>query len=462
MRPLNRPMFRYGGPIKEGIMDGMQDRTIAGGNQVGKPMGNRTGFADPKKQLLKFIPGFTQQYNKGIANLKKIPGFFRTKVEPFFKSKMGREVPIKAGTTTIGGKTVTTAGQGTKFVPNYLGRDPGVRAIGAAYRAATGPSAQNITGKVVQGVTSPTGLFTIGAFTDALPGGDPLFGTRNIFGQKFDPVTGIKTEGLFGRDLPAKKQLEEQRAKIAAQEEANKIIAQQKLDADENKKLEKIDPKVFEDRKKYYYNLMGLDKLKGDAVYDSLIDASKIIQEEGADLKGALRSGNLQSRIIDAISKNLDEGTKLKRQIDAAVLKGEIEKDIYQAKGGSSSEQLIKALAESGNLTEQEVARSRLGLPINVSQAIQVASAAKKGAPLTHDDVVLAATNFAALDNKPIQQQLTSDEVKDKVGSGKQFANELAVVEAALGDNPTAADDGFYIIGTKLIEVVKGKPIPRN
>ena len=29
MRPLNRPMFRYGGPIKEGIMDGMQDRKAA-------------------------------------------------------------------------------------------------------------------------------------------------------------------------------------------------------------------------------------------------------------------------------------------------------------------------------------------------------------------------------------------------------------------------------------------------
>ena len=26
MRPLNRPMFRNGGPIKEGIMSGMQDR----------------------------------------------------------------------------------------------------------------------------------------------------------------------------------------------------------------------------------------------------------------------------------------------------------------------------------------------------------------------------------------------------------------------------------------------------
>ena len=440
MRPLNRPMFRYGGPIKEGIMNGMQDRP---GYKLGSTVASK-------------LPFLGNLYNRGIANLKKIPGFF--------KSKIGKEV-IDVNNPKIVrdslGNVISRTTQ-TKFVPNYLGRDPGVRAIGAGYRALTGPAAQNLTGKAVQAVGSPTGLFTIGALTDALPGGDPLFGTRNIFGQKFDPETGIKTEGLFGRDLPAKKQLEEQRAKKEAQEEANKILAEQKLKADENKKLEKQDPKVFEDRKKYYYNLMGLDKLKSDAVYDSLIDASKIVQEEGADLKGALKSGNLQSRIIDAISKNLDEGSKLKRQIDAAILKGEIEKDIYQDKGGSSSEQLIKALAESGNLTEQEVARSRLGLPINVSQAIQVASAAKKGAPLTHDDVVLAATNFAALDNKTIQQQLTSDEVKDKVGSGKQFANELAVVQAALGDNPTAADDGFYIIGTKLIEVVKGKPIPRN
>ena len=34
-----------------------------------------------------------------------------------------------------------------------------------------------------------------------------------------------------------------------------------------------------------YYELMGLDKMKKDAAYDSLIDASKIVLEEGADLK---------------------------------------------------------------------------------------------------------------------------------------------------------------------------------
>ncbi len=455
MRPLNRPMFRYGGPIKEGIMNGIKEKnTIAGGNQVGTPMGNRTGFADPKKRLLALIPGFTKQYNKGIANLKKIPGFLQSKLGKTVSANTGKEI-----TSTVGGTA------GTKFIPNYLGRDPGVRAIGGLYRAATGDKAKGVIGKAASTAVSPTGALTIGAFTDALPGGNPLFGTRNILGQKFDKETGIKTEGLFGRDLPAKQQLEDQRKEAEIQKAAAALAAEQAAAAeaagDTGNKQEKMSPELFEDRKKYYYKLMGLDNMKKDDIYDSLIDASKIVQEEGADLKGALRSGTLQSRIIDAVSKNLDDSEKLKRQIDAAVLKGEIEKDVYQSKP-SSSEQLITALSESGSLSEKEVARSRLGLPINVSQAIQTASVAKKGAPLTHNDIVLAATNYAALDDKKIKEQLTTDEIEDQVGSGKPFANEFALVQASLGEGASKKDDGFYIIGTKLIEVVNGKPIPRN
>ena len=36
MRPLNRPMFKYGGPIKEGIMDGMKEPQAI--NTVGSPL----------------------------------------------------------------------------------------------------------------------------------------------------------------------------------------------------------------------------------------------------------------------------------------------------------------------------------------------------------------------------------------------------------------------------------------
>ena len=39
MRPLNRPMFRNGGPIKEGIMNGMKERRMPF-NQGGSYLSN--------------------------------------------------------------------------------------------------------------------------------------------------------------------------------------------------------------------------------------------------------------------------------------------------------------------------------------------------------------------------------------------------------------------------------------
>ena len=80
--------------------------------------------------------------------------------------------------------------------------------------------------------------------------------------------------------------------------------------------------------------------MKKDAAYDSLIDASKIIQQEGGDLKGAIRSGELQTSIINAISKNLDKSADIKRQIDAAIVKAEIDKDVNREK--NTLDRLVK------------------------------------------------------------------------------------------------------------------------
>ena len=60
MRPLNRPMFKYGGPIKEGIMDGMKEPQAI--NTVGSPLAptdssGRQGYAVP---LLGLIPAGLQ------------------------------------------------------------------------------------------------------------------------------------------------------------------------------------------------------------------------------------------------------------------------------------------------------------------------------------------------------------------------------------------------------------------
>ena len=44
MKPLHRPMFRYGGPIKEGVMSGIREPHAGGGRAalVGNPVFPKT------------------------------------------------------------------------------------------------------------------------------------------------------------------------------------------------------------------------------------------------------------------------------------------------------------------------------------------------------------------------------------------------------------------------------------
>ena len=104
--------------------------------------------------------------------------------------------------------------------------------------------------------------------------------------------------------------------------------------------------------------------MKKDAA-DSLIDASKIIQQEGGDLKGAIRSGNLQTQIINAISKNLDKSADIKRQIDAAIGKAEIDKDVNRENTLDKlvKEKQLKVLDKqlAGGLQEELAALAKLG-----------------------------------------------------------------------------------------------------
>ena len=137
-------------------------------------------------------------------------------------------------------------------------------------------------------------------------------------GTKFDPF-GPKEPKETGADTKLKRT-----DKITVVPNDGTSAAAPKTEAEKTKINE---DRINETREKYY-KLMGIDKMNKKAAYNSLIDASKIVSEEGGDLKGSIRSGNLQNRIISAISKNLDSSADLKKQINAAILKGEIEKDI--------------------------------------------------------------------------------------------------------------------------------------
>jgi hypothetical protein len=291
MRPLNRPMFRYGGPIKEGIMNGMQDRP-----------GYRFG-----SKVMSKIPFVGNLYNRGITNIGKI----FDKIKPTFKQQPG---------IVTGGDPSTRA----KYISQTMPKVPFMERAGAFVKENP-----YFTGAVgIGGTTSGLIPSTVGGLFD--------LGKRGVL-QAADLLVDDR---IFDQDKYfADKKLREQN-------EQNKLLQKKKKTLkNEKDKITTTTPKIDRDaeiqaNRERYYKLMGIDKMKKDATYDSLIDASRIIQEQGGDLKGAIKSGNLQTEIINAISKNLDKSADIKKQIDAAILKGEIEKDINKEK--NTLDKLVK------------------------------------------------------------------------------------------------------------------------
>jgi hypothetical protein len=329
MKPLNRPMFKYGGPIKEGIMNGMKDNRQAI-NTVGSPLApkdesGRGGYALP---LLGFLganairTGAMRMAPRIASGIKNIFG----KTRPF-------QGPVGSTTTTPGtfirsrGVRIPSSGSysGVKFVPGTTTPVAKGPALGEAF-------VPNAFVRYLQ--RSPEGRFLTGAGGKAGAVGKKVIGAGKSLASS--PLT-VGSAGVYGAKglynaLTGEKEPEVQKEIEAAGGPPGggdpNMFARPKEKVVNQEELEKMNKDRIQKNKERYYKLMGLDKMNKDAVYDSLIDASKIISEEGADLKGAVKSGTLQNRIIQAISGQLDKSAALKRQIDAAVLKGEIEKDI--------------------------------------------------------------------------------------------------------------------------------------
>ena len=308
MKPLNRPMFKYGGPIKEGIMNGMKEKQAI--NTVGSPLApkdetGRGGYAAPLLPLilsglgtagrlaLRPLGKFAARtFSPGKGNIKKYGGY--------------SEYGMPTYTTKVMDKAGPTLQKGT-FQPNPFG----------AYL-----------------IRSPEGRFLTGAAGKAGAAGKKVYGGAKALASS--PLT-VGSAGIYGGkaiyDRLTKEKTPEAQAEIEAAGGVpgggdSKMFSTPKQTVVSEEKLEQMNKDRIQKNKERYYKLMGLDNMKKDAVYDSLIDASRIISEEGADLKGSIKSGTLQNKIIQAISGQLDKSAALKKQIDAAVLKGEIEKDI--------------------------------------------------------------------------------------------------------------------------------------
>jgi hypothetical protein len=431
MRPLNRPMFRYGGPIKEGIMNRMQDRpgynlgslVAAGGNIL-----SRTGpflkniyqgirakptvpFQTADTGLKSFLPRFIQKALPSQRFRQTTPTITRTKDRVPGATGSYSPINIKPGQQLSVGQVL---------------RDP--KRIGAAIRE--NPFLAISTPSLATSATQIGGPVLV----------DTAKGIANFLvpGTRFDPFGPKKQEDIATVE-----------GSMTRGTGGPKNIGEVSTDTDKKVRTDAEKQQINEDRiqqtKDRYYKMMGLDDMKKDAVYDSLIDASRIVSEEGADLKGSIKSGSLQNRLIQAIGKNLDKSADLKKAIDSAVLKGEIQKDINLTKPSAFAEQV----AYLRNNPNDPLARKLSGV---TSVADNLAALADK--PLTSDIV----SRLVESKGQDVKDVIKDDKYQkwEKNNEGKDEIDYLQDVYKG-----KRLDPGVYIINKKAFQIdAKGEVNP--
>tara|TARA_S200002703_G_scaffold132310_1_gene120072 strand:- start:69 stop:1307 length:1239 start_codon:yes stop_codon:yes gene_type:complete len=403
-------MFRYGGPIKEGVMSGIKEPR-QNYNMAGRVFGSVKNFF--KK------PTASAAGQSGIVatNVANKGGFFPamgTKIKELFR---GRQIP----TSVAAGGTGTTKGA---IVPYGT-------------RVSTG----SIRGNLPFG-KNPFDNQSLLAATQRIltPATDAVIGTA----KAVKPYTGVLTIGGVGYTMlkpdGTPKTIEELKVETGANE--TEIIKEIN-----NKTEVKSAEDIRKDRIEKYRDIVDIKGMNKEAAYDSLIAASQAVNEAGGDLKGAIKDGSLINTIIKSTSKAFDKPADMKKAIDTLILKGEIQSDIAAGKP-SAIEQQINAVSKNLNVDKTTATKMVLKQPVDLrSQVIEDMSLTKTAVP-THKLVV--SSTKRQYPNAEVL--LTSDEVKDKFGdkmSAEQIIQSLDLFKTA--KDPS----GIYVVGTEVVQVDK-------
>jgi len=319
MKVLNRPMFRYGGPIKEGVMSGIKERVPykTGGNYLSNLTGALANFYNPIKKA---------------KPIQKIIKRLKVDIPP-------SRVPNTGG---MGGVTLTPAqikaGMGTKGVPfltrakQFAQRNPVYTGIGAPLVVSGAVTSAPPIAKQAYGLAK-SGVMQLGDL--AVP--DFIFDQDEYFANK------------------EKEKLEEDinKSKETANEKRIKEL-EALLATDTSKNQGKTQDEIREERIQKYRDIMDIKGMNKTAAYDSLIAASQAVNQTGGDLKGAIKDGSLINQIIQSTSKAFDKPKKTKDAIDTLILKGEIEADIAAGKPSTylKAAQDMVSTGAAKNITE--------------------------------------------------------------------------------------------------------------
>ncbi len=424
MKVLNRPMFRYGGPIKEGVMSGIREPKKNGGlskqfntglvgdERYPKTDGREHHFAflaPAAMAAARFLPAAYRGFKaaRAYAPLSQNLGV-AGRLKNIFKPKGGISAPMAPTGAGAGFRTGSFVRQNplTALPLAGLAIEGGGRA--AAGLAKMSPSLLKQYANTVIPFADP---FTIDKEKVNIDiNQDPNLGktTKELAEGKTGTGTGTEKGAGTGVELSAK----EKRAK-----------------------------KIQE-----YRDIMDIKGMNKAAAYDSLIAASQAVNQAGGDLKGAIKDGSLINQIIQSTSKAFDKPAKTKEGIDTLILKGEIEKDI---KASDPSNQILNEL-RAGQLKKIQ---KELANNFAENKAV-IKKAGGTGQSGIND--------AAALNNEDYRGNLIVKTDLDKVIKGQKEKGILDDKEIVVSYTNTLIEgkdlaDGDYTVGDYLVTIKDSK-----
>jgi hypothetical protein len=428
MKPLNRPMFRYGGPIKEGVMSGIREPLKSGGAAlVGNPVYPRTNGREHHNKVLSTI----------LGQAGKVKNFFKKPTAP--SGIVATNAATKGGFIPSMGTKIKELFRGRQIPTSVPAGGTGTT-TGAIVPYGTRVSTGSIRGNLPFG-KNPFDNQSILAATQRIltPATDAVIGTAKAVKPYTGALTiaGVTYSMLKPDGTP--KTIEELKVETGADE----TTITEEIKSNEPKVLTAEEKRKAQIEK--YRDIVDIKGMNKDAAYNSLIAASQAIQESG-DFKGDIKSGKLINQIIGAASKAYDKPKATKDAIDTLILKGEIQSDIAAGKP-SAIEQQINAVSKNLKVDKETATKMVLKQPTDLRSQVTEDASLMKSIP-THS-IIASATKK----QYPNAEILLSDtEVKEKYGdkmSGEDIIKSLDIFKTA--KDPS----GIYVVGKEVIQIDK-------
>ena len=411
MRTLNRPMFRYGGPIKEGVMNGIREPKRNGGSMGNDPTG--TGLVGDQRYPKtdgREHHWFTLAGTGAMAGIRALSAMAGKKaIKKIATSGAGTmgTAGVRGQVPAIVGKNAATAAGASSpgFLKSLFMDDPLVKLGMYGYKALTGAGAKSLGQKAVKVALSPSSI-AAGIY----------FSNGRFFNKNDEEVIIDETGDVANTTTTKEEVIQKTPAEIKA--------------AENKARMEKMDS---------YREIMDIKGMNKDAAYKSLIDASKIIQE-GGNLKKQLKDGSLISKVTAAASKNFDKVNATENALSSLLVKSKIESDLRAEQGGPLMQQAKDLVNAGGAANIQEAMEYLSKKPSIVQTATGFAKQFGKGF-IDQDTAILAMQEtFKERPEVVLSEKIFEDKKKEEGFKGVANLFETIKVKAKLGE-------GYYVIG---------------